>query len=117
MSTFRGLGLPRVTLLARGFTLVELMITIVVAIILMALALPNFRDLILGSNVTQNTNQLVHDLNLARAEAVSRGTLVAVISNNGGNDWSGGWTIVADSVFKNDGTFTDAGDAILRASP
>ncbi|MBS0439165.1 MAG: GspH/FimT family pseudopilin [Proteobacteria bacterium] len=101
---------------AQGFTLVELMITIFVAAILVTLALPSFREVLINNRVTSSTNQLVADLQLARSEAVNRGTLVAVVSNSGTNDWSGGWQVIADSVFKNDGTFTDSADAILRAS-
>jgi type IV fimbrial biogenesis protein FimT len=99
---------------AGGFTLVELMITIIVAGILVALALPSFRDLILNNHVTETTNQLLVDLNYARSEAVRRGTLVAVISNSGGNDWSSGWQVEADTGFKNDGT-TFA--TVLRTNP
>lgn len=102
---------------ATGFTLVELMITIFVAAILVTIALPSFRELLISNRVTESTNQLISDLNLARSEAVNRGTLVAVVSTSGSNDWSGGWRVIADSVFKNDGTFTDTGDAVLRVSP
>ncbi|MGH8041083.1 MAG: GspH/FimT family pseudopilin [Rudaea sp.] len=101
---------------AHGFTLIELMITIFVAFILLALALPSFRDTIMSNHVTETTNALITDLNLARSEAVHRGTLVAVVSDSGSNDWSGGWKVIADSAFKNDGTFTDATDAILHVN-
>lgn len=104
---------------ARGFTLIELMITIFVAFVLMAVALPSFRDLLMSNHVTESTNALLTDLNLARSEAVHRGTLVALVNTNGvgSSDWSSGWQVVVDSVFKNDGTFTDANDAVLRISP
>jgi type IV fimbrial biogenesis protein FimT len=57
--------------------------------------------LLISNNVTETTNQLITDLNVARAEAVRRGTQVAVISNAGG--WSTGWYVVADGDF--DGAF------------
>ena len=98
---------------ARGFTLVELMITIFVAAILITLALPSFRELVLSNRVTQSTNALLTDLNLARSEAVHRGTLVALINANGvgSNNWSNGWTVAADSAFN--GTFATT----LRSNP
>ena len=91
---------------ARGFTVIELMITVAVAVVLVALALPSFRGTIISNNVTQTTNALLHDLNIARSEAVRRGTLVAVISNSGSGNWSSGWYVQADGKFLGDGTFT-----------
>lgn len=110
---------------ARGFTLVELVITIAIAAILATIALPSFRDLIINNKVTGAANQLVGELNLARSEAVRRGTLVAVISNSGTNDWSSGWYVETDGDFKGDGTFTGSGslppttgkDVVLRVNP
>jgi type IV fimbrial biogenesis protein FimT len=118
MSEFQGSNCIAAVRQARGFTLVELMITIFVAFILLALALPSFRAVIMSNHVTESTNSLLTDLNLARSEAVHRGTLVALINNNGvsSSDWSGGWKVVVDSVFKNDGTFIDASDATLRVN-
>jgi type IV fimbrial biogenesis protein FimT len=99
-----------------GFTLVELMIALAVAIVLITLAVPSFRELMMSNNVTQTSNGLLTDLNLARSEAVNRGTLVAVISKSGTSNWSSGWSIVVDSVYKNDGTFSDASDVVLGTS-
>jgi len=106
-----------------GFTVIELMITVLIAAVLVGIALPSFRATIINSNVTQLTNALVHDLNIARSEAVRRGTLVAVISNSGGNDWSSGWYVETDGKFLADGTFTpppvpgtDA-DVVLNTHP
>jgi len=82
-----------------GFTLVELMITLAVAFVLVALALPSFRELSTRSNVTQLGNDLVLALNTARSEAVRRGTQVEVVGSTG--NWSTGWTIKADTGFNN----------------
>jgi type IV fimbrial biogenesis protein FimT len=89
-------GLP-----SAGFTIVELVVTITIGAILLAIALPNFRELSIKSNVTETNNQLTGALNLARSEAVRRGTLVEVISTSGGPAWTAGWTIKADSGFDN----------------
>jgi type IV fimbrial biogenesis protein FimT len=90
----------------RGFTLLELIITVAVAVILVGLALPSFRATIISSTVSQTTNDLVHDLNLARMEAVRRGTMVAVINRSGSSDWSSGWYVQVDGKYLEDGTFT-----------
>lgn len=78
---------------ARGFTLIELMVTIAVLAIISAIALPSFREMIIRMTVTSTTNELVGAINLARMEAVKRGTDVAVKSTSGGSDWSSGWSV------------------------
>ncbi len=106
-----------------GFTLIELIIAIVVAAILMMLALPSFRELTISSNITQTTNGLLGEINLAKSEALRRGSLVAVISNSGTNDWSSGWYVETDGDFKGDGTFqgpsppATSKDVVLRTDP
>jgi len=90
----------------RGFTVIELMITVAIAVVLVALAIPSFRATMVSNTVTQTTNALLHDLNIARSEAVRRGTLVAVISNSGTNNWSSGWYVQADGKFLGNGSFT-----------
>ncbi len=61
-----------------GFTLLELLITIAIAGIMMAYALPAFDNTIKNSRLVSNTNLVVGAYNLARSEAVARGTNVVV---------------------------------------
>ena len=56
----------------RGFTLVELMITIAVVAVLLALAAPSFYDFILVQRLKAINAQLVTDMQFARSEAISR---------------------------------------------
>lgn len=60
----------------QGFTLIELMITVAVIVIILVIAAPSFRDMILMQRLRGITAQLVTDLQFARNEAVSRGTLL-----------------------------------------
>jgi type IV fimbrial biogenesis protein FimT len=63
---------------ARGFTMIELMVTLTVAGVLMALALPNLRPFIQNSRLTSASNDLLRSLYIARAEAVKRQLNVVV---------------------------------------
>ncbi|MCB1598614.1 MAG: GspH/FimT family pseudopilin [Lysobacterales bacterium] len=75
----------------RGFTLLELIVVLFIVIVLAALAAPSLREMNVRSIVKANTNDLVTALNLARAEAVKRGSDVAVVAQGG--DWNNGWAI------------------------
>lgn len=55
-----------------GFTLVELMVTIFVAAILLAIAVPSFKHVIASSRLTTTANNMVSVLNAARMEAIKR---------------------------------------------
>lgn len=61
----------------RGFTLIELMITIAVASILLAVAVPSFNQLIVTNRLTTQANEVVAALNFARSEAIKRNTRVS----------------------------------------
>ena len=82
---------------ARGFSLVELLVTFALIAMLAAIALPSFREFLIRSNVTTLTNDLVAALNTAKVEAVKRGLPVAVISISGNGNWTSGWRIRADT--------------------
>ena len=62
----------------KAFTLIELMIVVALIAIIVTLAAPSFRDMILLQRLRGINAQLVTDLALARSEAVSRGVLVGV---------------------------------------
>lgn len=55
-----------------GFTLIELMVTIAVAAILLAVAVPSFRHLIISNRLTTAANEVVTALTVARSESIKR---------------------------------------------
>jgi type IV fimbrial biogenesis protein FimT len=80
----------------KGFTLLELIVAISIAGILMALAIPSFRDMIRGSRLTTTINEIVGSLNYARSEAIKRGTNI-VVKPVTANNWESGWTVAVSS--------------------
>lgn len=60
-----------------GFSIIELMVTLSVAGVLLAIAVPSFTQLAVNSRLTTQTNDVVAALNLARSEAIKRNTNVS----------------------------------------
>lgn len=57
---------------AAGFTVIEMMVVVMVAAVILALAVPSFRDFIARQRVAAVNAELVTSLQLARSEAVAR---------------------------------------------
>jgi type IV fimbrial biogenesis protein FimT len=100
-----------------GFTLLELMVTVAIAAILLALALPSFQGSLRSNRVATATNEALASLALARSEAVrnTRGAGVCASADGAscGANWNSGWLVWSDT--DSDGTI-DAGETIVRYS-
>ena len=106
-----------------GLTLIELMVTLAVAIILVAVGMPLFSGIVANNRAVAQTNSMVSALNLARSEAVRRGTPVAVCASTtalptaspacatSSPVWTNGWFVFADD---DDDGVVDGGETLLR---
>ncbi|WP_374252089.1 Tfp pilus assembly protein FimT/FimU [Acinetobacter brisouii] len=102
----------------RGFTLVELMITIGVMAIIAVMAVPSFTNMLLKQNLNKSTRDLVIVLEKARSKAALERRTVTVTLNSSSADtdstlnWaaSGKATLVSTTtsiVFRSDGMVQD----------
>ncbi len=97
----------------KGFTLIELMITVSVLGILIAFAAPDFMRFIQQNRIDSEISNLQNLLMSARGEAIKRGQNVWV-SSAGGN-----WTGVITAFVDEDGDFSQSGTeaTILTLAP
>ena len=97
-----------------GFTLIELMFTVLVLAVLLAIGVPNFRDFLRNSRMAAQANDLLSGLNLTRSEAVKRRapvTLCVGTTNCAAGDFEDGWLVFVD--VDQDGA-VDVGEDVLR---
>lgn len=92
---------------AYGLTLIELLLTMVIATIVLTTAVPAAVHFIRNNQLSARTNELVGSVHFARSEAIRRGVAIGICSStqqltcDGNNVWSSGWVIWVD--LDNDG--------------
>ncbi len=114
----------------KGFTLLELIMTIAIASIVITVGVPSFRQTIQVNHKATQVNQILHSLNVARSEAVTRGFPVTICKSADGSScggssvkWEQGWITFLDDDMDADhnestdgnGSF-DANEEILAVS-
>jgi len=75
----------------RGFTLIEFLVTLVVAALLLGIGVPGFQKIVSSQRLRTASYNLVSDLVLARSEALKRRVSVQLVPSASG--WGGGWTV------------------------
>ncbi|MDB5803167.1 MAG: pilus assembly protein [Betaproteobacteria bacterium] len=111
---------------ARGFTVIELMMAIIILAIIVALGAPGLFSFITQSRMTGQINDLLADLSYARSEAATRGVRVGVCAvtvgttacaTGAGADWAVGRMVYVDT--NGDGvrdTATSSTELVLRTT-
>ncbi|MCH7854998.1 MAG: GspH/FimT family pseudopilin [Proteobacteria bacterium] len=100
-----------------GFTLIELVTTLAVSTMLIAMAVPGVNTFLMNSRQSSGVNNLVSAMHLARSTAITKNTRITVCVSSDGedcdnSDWNQGWIVFADA----DADQTvDPGEIILGA--
>lgn len=82
----------------RGFTLVELLVTIVVGVLLMLVAVPSFVTFQRNAQLSDAVSNYIAAINVSRANAMKQGVDSYLVPKSG-TDWRTGWTVYADTNF------------------
>ena len=107
----------------RGFTLYELLITMLVIGIVLSVGIPSFSDFTRNSRITSTANDLHSSFQLARSEAARSKAPVTICASAApfgaalcdGASFNGGWIIFVD--LNGDIQRAGAGETVLRAHP
>ena len=101
-----------------GFTLIELITTIVISALLLAIGIPSFRTIIQNNRAATLANSFISYAHLARSEAIKRGLPVTMCASANQNQtacgsaatWNNGWLVFVDP--DGDGTLGNLNDRI-----
>jgi type IV fimbrial biogenesis protein FimT len=101
-----------------GFTLVELLITIVIVGVLLTVGIPSLKTFMKGNQLVASTNEMVSAFNVARSEAIKRNASVTVCESANGTtctspatgSWESGWIVFVGAVGSSTGAACTAGN-------
>ena len=87
---------------SRGFTLLELLITLTIIGIVASIGIPAWSEFVAGQRVKTASFDVMSSIILARSEALKRNTVVTV-TPTGGN-WAEGWSVAVGGTTLNQQT-------------
>lgn len=105
--------------ISAGFSLLELIVTLLLISIIAAIALPTFGNVVANGRIRTEASALFHAVHVARKESLMRRTVVSICpSTNGRNcsanlDWSSGW-IMFNNLDRDEPPQLDTGEALLQ---
>jgi type IV fimbrial biogenesis protein FimT len=109
--------------ISRGFTIIELMVTMGVVAILLAIAVPGISSMVKNNRLSTQVNMVMADVHLARSESVKRGVRVIMCRSASPNistptcsgntqDWSTGYLVFTGEDGNN--TYQAGTDTLIR---
>jgi len=91
----------------KGFSLIELMATVSIVAILVAVGGPGMRSMLENNARPSEANRFLGALRYARGEAVKRRMTVTLKTNGISRSWAEGWEIYTNTGFDGDCNVTD----------
>ena len=77
----------------RGFTLIELIVTVTLLGVLVTIGIPSFNSFIVSQRVKTATYDLSTAVVLARSEAIKRNVAVRLVPKTPADGWVSGWDV------------------------
>ena len=109
-----------------GVTAIELLITMAIAAILLAIAVPSYKYVTTSNRMSSEINGLLGDMQFARYEAIKQGVPITICATGGtdacsvGAPWNSGWVVLSPTSpnpttpLRSQPAFT-SGDAVAAA--